>query len=44
MSSRPVSALACAVAVASLATTTAAPGVAQVKRVEMDIAGYLCGF
>jgi len=29
---------------ALLATTAAAPGVAQVKRVEMDIAGYLCGF
>lgn len=22
----------------------AEPGIAQVKRVEMDIAGYLCGF
>lgn len=33
-----------ALAAALLSATVARPGVAQVKQVEMDIAGYLCGF
>lgn len=41
---RTIRAVFTAAATALLTATAAAPGVAQVKRVEMDIAGYLCGF
>ncbi|HSR40972.1 MAG TPA: hypothetical protein VLL48_02340 [Longimicrobiales bacterium] len=33
-----------ALTAALLAATVAEPGLGQVERVEMDIAGYLCGF